>query len=298
MKVLVFGANGQVGQALVQQLSGAAQVLALHRHSSQACGDLQNLQGIAQTVRDWRPEVILNAAAYTQVDRAEDEPELAQHINAQAPAAMAEAAREVGAWLVHFSTDYVFDGSGHTPWREQDACAPCNAYGHSKWLGEQAVRNSGARHLIFRTSWVFAAGHPNFARTMAQLAQSRDTLQVVNDQYGVPTYAPWLAQVVCAALPQAMAQGMQGVYHAAPEGQTNWCDYAAYVLQGAQQRAPQLPWRVQTPQPIASAAYPTRAKRPANSRLDCSLLHQSFGVQPVPWQRGVDAWLEAEYPTP
>lgn len=298
MRALVFGANGQLGQALVQQLQGTATVLALHRHSAPACGDLLNRNGMAQTIRDWRPEVVFNAAAYTQVDRAEDEPELAQQVNALAPAAMAEAAREVGAWLVHFSTDYVFDGRGDTPWREQDACAPCNAYGQSKWLGEQMVGNSGAKHLIFRTSWVFAAAHANFARTMVQLAQSRDRLQVVNDQWGAPTYAPWLAQVVLAALPHAMAHSVQGVYHAAAAGQTTWCDYAAYVLQGAQQRAPDLPWRVQRPEPVASAAYATRAARPMNSRLDCSLLHQTFGVQPMPWQRGVDAWLEAEYPLP
>ena len=177
MKILITGINGQVGHALMQELT-EHELIGLTR---QDC-DLTNLDQIRQVIDQHQPDLIINPAAYTKVDQAEDEPELAFQINRDAPQVMAEKAREYNIPLIHFSTDYVFDGSGHTPWREQDACAPCNAYGHSKWLGEQAVRNSGARHLIFRTSWVFAAGHPNFARTMAQLAQSRDTLQVVNDQ--------------------------------------------------------------------------------------------------------------------
>ena len=204
MKILLFGKNGQVGWELQRSLAPLGQVVALDRHSREHCGDLSDLAGLTQTVQALRPDVIVNAAAHTAVDKAESEPELARTLNALAPGALAQAAQSVGAWLLHYSSDYVFDGSGEQPWSETDATGPLSVYGRSKLEGEQLIQAHCAKHLIFRTSWVYAARGGNFAKTMLRLAKERDSLSVIDDQFGAPTGAELLADVSAHALRQVL----------------------------------------------------------------------------------------------
>ena len=224
MRILLLGKNGQVGWELQRSLAPLGELTALDRHGADGlCGDLGNPEGIAATVRAVQPQLIVNAAAYTAVDQAESEPELARRINAAAPAVLAREAAAGGALLVHYSTDYVFDGSGERPWREDDATAPLSVYGQTKLEAEQAILASGCAHLILRTSWVYAARGGNFAKTMLRLAQERERLTVIDDQWGAPTGAELIADVSAHAIAQTRQQpGKAGIYHLAPAGETPW----------------------------------------------------------------------------
>ena len=303
MKILLLGAGGQVGWELQRSLAPLGTVWALGRDAArnpdQLCGDLANLPGLAQTVRALRPDAIVNAAAYTAVDKAESDTAMAAMVNADAPALLAELAHELDAWLVHYSTDYVFEGSGTRPWVETDAAAPINAYGATKWQGEQQVVQQCKKHLILRTSWVYAARGGNFAKTMLRLAATRETLQVIDDQIGAPTGADLLADLTAhmlRAVRQPGGEALAGIYHAAAAGETSWHAYASYVIAQSRAQAPGRALAVQTITPVASSAFASAAKRPLNSRLDTRKLQAAFGLQLPAWQQGVARMLrEIDY---
>lgn len=295
MKILLLGKNGQVGWELQRSLAPLGELVALDRHSTEAdggCGDLTQPQRLRETVLRLRPDVIVNAAAHTAVDRAESEPELARTVNTLAPGALAEAAHAVGALLAHYSTDYVFDGSGDAPWQEDAPTAPLSVYGITKRDGEDRVRASGARHLIFRTSWVYAARGGNFARTMLRLAQERERLTVIDDQWGAPTGADLIADVTAHAIRQTLREPTcAGTYHLCAAGETNWNGYARYVLDTARALKPDLAVKAQEVAPVPTTAFPTPARRPLNSRLDTRRLRDTFGLALPHWQTGVRRML-------
>ena len=291
MKILLLGKNGQVGWELQRSLSVLGELIALDRHSN-PCGDLSQPEQLAATVRALRPDVIVNAAAHTAVDKAESEVDLARTLNAAAPAALAQAAAQTGAWLVHYSTDYVFDGSGQQPWREDAATCPLGVYGQTKLEGEQAIAASGCKHLIFRTSWVYAARGGNFAKTMLRLAQERERLTVINDQHGAPTGADLIADVTAHAIRSALQQPeLSGLYHLVAGGETTWYGYASHVVARAREMRPELAWKVGEIAPVPTSAFPTPAQRPLNSRLNTHKLQQAFGLSLPDWQRGVNRLL-------
>lgn len=292
MKILLLGKSGQVGWELQRALAPLGELVALDRQGENGlCGDLTDLDGLRNTIRSLQPDVIVNAAAYTAVDKAESEPELACLINALAPQVMAEEMCALNGWLVHYSTDYVFDGSGTAPWSETDRPAPLNQYGQSKLQGEQSIVQSGCRHLIFRTSWVYAARGNNFAKTMLRLAAEREQLKVIDDQVGAPTGAELLADVTAHALRQAMAQPqLSGLYHLSAVGETSWCGYAHYVIEQARSMGVKL--AVKNIESIPTTAYSTPAKRPNNSRLDTRKVSQCFALQLPDWQNGVSRMLK------
>jgi dTDP-4-dehydrorhamnose reductase len=294
MKILLLGKNGQVGWELQRSLAPLGEVLALDRYSAPYCGDLSQPEQLAQTVLSYKPDFIVNAAAHTAVDQAESEPELAHLLNVQAPAALAKAAAEVGAWLVHYSTDYVFDGSGSFARQEGEGVGPLNVYGRTKHEGEKAIVASGCKYLIFRTSWVYAARGGNFAKTMLRLAQERERLTVISDQFGAPTGADLIADVTAHAMrrvthTQNMALG--GVYHLVASGETNWHGYAHHVIDQAKAINPHLAWQVTEVAPVPTTVFPTPAERPLNSRLCTVKLQQAFDLVLPPWQQGVDRML-------
>jgi dTDP-4-dehydrorhamnose reductase len=292
MKILLFGKNGQVGWELQRSLAPLGELIALDRHSTEYCGDLQSPTGVALTVLSVKPDVVVNAAAYTAVDKAESDQANAHTVNAEAPGAIALAAAKIGAALVHYSTDYVFDGSGSTPWRETDTTAPLSVYGASKLAGEQAIARSGARHLIFRTSWVYAAHGGNFAKTMLRLAQEREALSVINDQIGAPTGADLLADITAQAIAKWAAQAeLSGLYHLAAAGETSWHGYAQHVFDLARQHGLALKLKPDQLHAIPSSDYKTAAQRPLNSRLDCSKLKSDFGFHLPHWTMGVNRML-------
>lgn len=255
------------------------------------CGDLADPAGIAATVSALAPDVVVNAAAYTAVDKAESEPDLARAINALGPGALAKAAKACGALLVHYSTDYVFDGSGSEPWREDDRTGPLSVYGRTKLEGEQAIADTGCRHLVFRTSWVYGARGGNFAKTMLRLARERDSLSVIEDQIGAPTGADLIADVTAHAIVGAQAGGASGIYHLAAAGETSWWGYARYVLERACAAGLELKTPPDAVAAIPSSAYKVAAQRPLNSRLDTSRLRAAFGLSLPPWQHGVARML-------
>lgn len=294
MKILLFGANGQVGWELQRSLAPLGEVVALGSAGAGAlCGDFGDPDGVARTVRELRPAAVVNAAAYTAVDKAEAEPELARAVNAVAPGAIAAAANEVGAALVHYSSDYVFDGSGTRPWREDDPKGPLNVYGRTKLEGEQRIAAALPRHLVLRTSWVYAARGGNFARTMLRLARERERLTVIDDQFGAPTGADLLADVTAHALRMLLADdALAGTYHLAAAGETTWHGYARFVVGKAQQRGELLKAGPAQVEPVATAAFPTPARRPHNSRLDTSRLRAAFGLHLPAWEQGVARMIE------
>ncbi|UUZ66961.1 dTDP-4-dehydrorhamnose reductase [Polaromonas sp. P2-4] len=293
MKILLFGKNGQVGWELQRSLSPLGELIALDRHSPDLCGDLTNLQGLADTVQRVRPDVIVNAAAHTAVDKAESEPELARTLNALAPGVLAQEAAKLGALLVHYSTDYVFDGSGSRPWTEADTPAPLNVYGQTKLEGEQAIQAACPHHLIFRTSWVYAAHGGNFAKTMLRLAQECERLTAIDDQFGAPTGADLLADVTVHAIRQVLRRPADaGLYHLAAGGETSWHGYAKHVLAQAERTHTAIKMVAKALDPVPTSAFPTPARRPHNSRLDTSKLQATFGLTLPPWQQGVDRMLD------
>ena len=296
MKILLLGKNGQVGWELQRSLAPLGEVTALDRYSTDFCGDLGNLAGLRETVQRLRPQVIVNAAAHTAVDKAESEPELARLINATAPGVLAQEAHQLGAWLVHYSTDYVFDGSGSQPWVETDTPAPLSVYGHTKLEGEQLIAHHCPKHLIFRTSWVYAARGGNFAKTMLRLARERERLTVIDDQWGAPTGAELIADVTAHAIRQVQQRPVgphdeAGIYHLAASGQASWNLYAKHVLAQAAQAQPAIELVAKEVAPVPTSAFPTPARRPHNSRLNTARLQATFGLRLPHWQQGVDRML-------
>ena len=298
MKILLFGKNGQVGWELQRSLAPLGELIALDRHSRDHCGDLADLDSIAKAIADIKPDVIVNAAAYTAVDKAETDIELAERINSKAPEVLALSAKNCGAWLVHYSTDYVFDGSGDQPWREDDDVNPLSVYGKTKLTGEQAIVNSGCLHLIFRTSWVYAAKGNNFAKTMLKLAQEREQLSVINDQIGAPTGAELIADVTAHALRLAVHNmEVSGLYHLVAGGQTSWFAYAEYVLDYARKINIELKLPKDALKAIPTSQYPTPATRPLNSRLNTEKLRTTFALHLPGWETGVERMLAELYGT-
>ena len=297
MKILLFGKNGQVGWELQRSLAPLGEVVALDFDSKDHCGDFTNLEGLGKTVRSIRPDVIVNAGAHTAVDKAESEPDLVRTINALAPGGLATAAASIGAWLVHYSTDYVFDGSGTTPWVETDTPAPLSVYGRTKLEGEQLIAASGCQHLIFRTSWVYAARGGNFAKTMLKLGQERETLKVVADQFGAPTGADLLADTTAhavrhvLALPASEAAELSGIYHLVAHGHTSWIEYAKEVFSHVLIGEFAIKIVVKSVEPVSSSAYPTAARRPLNSRLCTDKLQSTFNLTLPHWKPGVTRML-------
>lgn len=291
MKILLLGKNGQVGWELQRSLAPLGELVALDRHAVDGlCGDLSDLDALRATIRQLKPDVIVNAAAYTAVDKAESEVELADRVNSQASRLMAEEAVLLDAWLIHYSTDYVFSGEGATPWREADVVAPVNQYGVSKLAGEQAITASGCKHLIFRTSWVYGARGNNFAKTMLRLAKDRETLSVIADQVGAPTGADLIADVTALAIRQVLQQPtLAGLYHLAASGEVSWHGYASHVIEFARSHGEQL--AVAAINPIDTTAYPTPARRPLNSRLNTRKLCDNFSLHLPDWQSGVTRML-------
>ncbi len=293
MKILLFGKGGQVGWELQRSLAPLGELIALDADSQQPCGDFTRLDDIAQSVRTIAPDVIVNAAAYTAVDKAENEPALARTINALAPGILAQEARKLGSWLIHYSTDYVFDGSGSKPWLETDPTAPLSVYGSTKLAGEEAIRAAGCHHLIFRTSWVYAARGGNFARTMLRLAQERERLTVIDDQIGAPTGADLLADVTAHAIRTARQRPeLSGLYHLAAAGETSWHGYACFVLDHARQAGIELKAATENVLPVPTSAFPLPARRPLNSRLDTGKLQTTFDLHLPLWQTGVARMLD------
>ena len=292
MNILLFGKGGQVGWELQRSLAVLGHVTALDHDSTDHCGDFANPEGIAATVRALKPDVIVNAAAHTAVDKAESEPELARLLNATTPGVLAREAAALGAWLVHYSTDYVFDGSGTRPWVETDTPAPLSVYGRTKLEGEQLIQQSGAKHLILRTSWVYAARGGNFAKTMLRLAQERERLTVIDDQWGAPTGADLLADVTAHAIRHLQQRPEDGcLYHCVAGGETNWHLYAKEVLALAAQAQPAIKIKATEVAPVPTSAFPTPATRPHNSRLNTAKLQATFGLQLPHWQQGVARML-------
>ena len=292
MKILLFGKNGQVGWELQRSLAPLGELVVLDSDSAELCGDFTDLEGIAQTVRAVAADVIVNAAAHTAVDKAESEQELVRAINALAPGVLALEAERANAWLVHYSTDYVFDGSGDKPWLETDATAPLSVYGATKLEGEQFIRQAGCRHLIFRTSWVYGTRGGNFAKTMLRLAQERDRLNVIDDQIGAPTGADLLADITAHAIRAArLRPEVSGLYHLVAGGETSWHGYASFVLDFARRAGITLKAAPEAIRPVPTSAFPTPARRPHNSRMDTAKLQHTFDLNLPLWQTGVARML-------
>lgn len=292
MNILLFGKGGQVGWELQRSLAVLGRVTALDHDSTDHCGDFANPEGIAATVRALKPDVIVNAAAHTAVDKAESEPELARLLNATTPGVLAREAAALGAWLVHYSTDYVFDGSGTRPWVETDTPAPLSVYGRTKLEGEQLIQQSGAKHLILRTSWVYAARGGNFAKTMLRLAQERERLTVIDDQWGAPTGAELLADVTAHAIRHLQQRPQDaGLYHLVAGGEVTWNGYAKFVIEHASKAQSAIKIVAKEVAPVPTSAFPTPAVRPHNSRLNTSKLQTTFGLTLPHWQTGVERML-------
>jgi dTDP-4-dehydrorhamnose reductase len=288
MNILLLGKGGQVGWELQRALAPLGHITA---HDVDTA-DFTKPDQIATIVRAVRPQVIVNAAAHTAVDKAESEPDVARLINADTPGAIAKEAAQLGALLVHYSTDYVFDGTGHAPRDENAPTAPLSVYGQTKLEGEQQIIASGCRHLILRTSWVHAARGGNFAKTMLRLAAERDQLKVINDQIGSPTGADLLADVTAHAVRAAHGNpALAGLYHMVADGETSWYDYARYVIEWARKHGQAVRVQPEEILPVPTTEYPTPAKRPLNSRLTTTKLKQAFGLQLPHWQQGVERML-------
>ncbi|MEN3296421.1 MAG: dTDP-4-dehydrorhamnose reductase [Burkholderiales bacterium] len=292
MKILLLGKDGQVGWELQRALAPLGELIALGRQDA----DLENVDRLLQAVRQAQPQVIVNAAAYTAVDKAESEPAKARRINAEAVGSLAEEASRLNAWLVHYSTDYVFDGEKSTPYEEDDATGPLSVYGKTKLEGEQLIRQSNASHLIFRTSWVYAARGANFAKTMLRLAKEREELKVIADQHGAPTSAELIADVTALALyrigQQTSASTLSGTYHLAAGGHTSWHGYAQHVLHLAQAKGATLKVAPAFVQPIPTDAYPLPAARPRNSRLNTTKLSSAFNLHLPDWRYHVERLVD------
>ena len=292
MKILLLGKGGQVGWELQRSLATLGDLIALDFDSTDFSADFSRPETLAETIQAIRPQIIVNSAAHTAVDKAESEPDLARTINATAPGVLAREAASRGAWLLHYSTDYVFDGSGNKPWVEDSPTGPLSVYGRTKLEGEQAIRASGCRHLILRTSWVYAARGGNFAKTMLRLAKERDQLSVIDDQIGAPTGAELLADLSAHALRCALQRPeVAGTYHAVAAGETSWHGYASHVIDFARRAGQPINVERAAISAVPTSAFPTPAKRPGNSRMATDKLRGTFGVTLPDWRVGVDRML-------
>ncbi|QNK75195.1 dTDP-4-dehydrorhamnose reductase [Variovorax sp. PAMC28562] len=292
MKVLLLGKGGQVGWELQRSLAPLGELVALDFDSTDFNADFSHPEQLAEMVLTVRPDVIVNAAAHTAVDKAESEPDFARKLNATSPGVVAKAAKQIGALMVHFSTDYVFDGSGSKPWHEDDATGPLSVYARTKLEGEQLVAANCPRHLIFRTSWVYAARGGNFAKTMLRLAKERDRLTVIDDQFGAPTGAELLADVTAHAIRATLQDEKKtGLYHLVAGGETSWHGYAKFVIEQAREAGVELKASPSTVDAVPTSAFPTPARRPQNSRLDTCKLRSTFGLTLPHWQAGVARML-------
>lgn len=286
MKILLLGKKGQVGWELQRALAPLGDVIALGRDSVSHCADLSNEQGLLKTIREIAPHVLVNAAAYTAVDKAESEPDLAFLVNAKSVDLMAKEMASLDGWLVHYSTDYVFNGSGNTAWRESDSTDPLSIYGKTKLAGEEAIISRKVKHLIFRTSWVYGSHGNNFIKTILKLAQERESLSIVADQIGVPTGAELIADVTAHAIKACLQRtDLSGLYHLAPLGETSWYHFAHYILEEA--RALGKTFQVSDLTAINSQEYPRPAQRPLNSRLNTQKLCNTFSLEMPEWTMGV-----------
>lgn len=283
MKILVFGKDGQVGFELQRSLVPLGDVIALNRQQLDVC----DTTAITKSVQQHRPDWIVNAAAYTAVDNAEAEAKLAMQINALAPEVMANAAKKFGCGLLHYSTDYVFDGSKTSPWLETDIASPINVYGQSKWLGEEAILASGCQHLIVRTSWVYDNRGHNFLNTMLHLAQSKESLTIVDDQIGAPTWSRHIADATGHLLRMATPKN-NGVYHLTASGQTSWLGFAEAIFTLAAQAGIKVP----STSPVSTKDYPTPAVRPLNSLLNGQKLFRDFGLRLPDWQQSLSLMMQ------
>lgn len=290
MKALLFGKNGQVGAAVSRAFPPGWHLIGLDRHNA-PLNDLKRVSGVIDEVR---PDIIINAAAYTTVDKAETEPELAGIVNRDAPGLMAAKARETGAWFIHYSTDYVYDGRKASAYVESDLTNPLSVYGRSKLEGDLAIAASGCSHLIFRVSWVYASGHRNFPQAILSLARERESLNVVGDQIGAPTDAAFIAEVTVKALQRLAkapdARRLAGLYHLSPSGETDRADLARFIVHEAWTAGAELALRAEDIRAIATADYPQPAARPLNSRLNASRLADAFHVHAPDWREAIRAW--------
>lgn len=293
MKILLVGCNGQVGWELQRSLAPLGALTACDFDSPEPLrADFAQPESLRALVQRVQPQVIVNAAAHTAVDKAESEPEFARTLNATAPGVLAQEAQRTGALLVHYSTDYVFDGSGSAPRTETSPTGPLSVYGRTKLEGEELITRSGCAQVILRTSWVYAARGGNFARTMLRLAAERDALNVIDDQIGAPTGADLLADVTAHVIRAVQAKpALQGLYHCVAAGETSWFEYARFVIEWARARGQNIKVAPEAIAPIATSAYPTPAQRPLNSRLDTRKLQAAFGLQLPHWQQGVQRML-------
>jgi len=287
MKILLTGKDGQVGFELQRSLAPLGEVIAV----DVAECDLSDAAALRNLIRSVRPGLIVHPAAYTAVDRAETDVAAADAVNAKAPGVIGEEAARIGAWVLHFSTDYVFDGTKPGPYTEEDTPNPQGIYGRSKRDGELALQASGARHLIFRTSWVAGAHGNNFVKTMLRLAAERDSLSVVADQFGVPTSAALLADLSALMVRETQLRGLDdfpfGLYHVVPAGETNWHEYACFVIDLALRAGKPIRIKPESIRAITTGEYPAPARRPANSRMDTSRFRRAFGLTLPPWQSGI-----------
>ena len=292
VKILLLGKNGQVGWELQRSLVPLGELIALGRQET----DLEDLDALRRCVRAHRPEVIVNAAAYTAVDKAEAEPEKAQRINAGAVDVLAEEANRANAWLVHYSTDYVFDGKKSSAYREDDPTGPLSVYGKTKLEGEQCIRQHHAKHLIFRTSWVYGARGGNFAKTILRLAKEKDELNIIADQHGAPTSAELIADVTALALyriSQSESHAtLAGTYHLVAGGETTWHGFARHLLELVRARDVELKVQPENVRPIPTEAYPLPAKRPQNSRMDTTKLSNTFSLHLTDWRYHVQRLVD------
>lgn len=291
MKILLFGKNGQVGWELQRSLSLVGNVITIGRN--QTGGNLAEPFACSKLIKLEKPDVVINAAAYTEVDRAESEPELCRRVNAIAVDEIAAACAEIGSLLVHYSTDYVFDGSGNRPWKEDDPPNPLNVYGRTKLESELAIRNSGCHHLIFRTSWVYSVRGANFAKKILKLAKQHDTLSVISDQFGAPTGAELIADVTAQAIRCCRARsGLSGTYHLAPKGETTWHNYASYCIESVRSNSSAIRLKANKIIPISTVEYETAALRPLNSRICAEKIQNTFDLNIPNWQYGIDRLIE------
>jgi dTDP-4-dehydrorhamnose reductase len=278
-RVLLLGAGGQLGMQLARKLAPEVELTALTRAEL----DFTDGDALRSAIRDAKPEIVINAAAYTAVDKAESEPELARLVNAVAPAVIATEVARTNGWLIHYSTDYVFDGSGTKPWVETDPTGPLSVYGQTKLEGELGIAASGCRHVILRTSWVYAAEGRNFLHTMLRLGREQEQLKIVDDQIGAPTSAEAITEATRSVLGQLASAGedsaASGIYHLTCAGETSWCGFAQaiFTVFALQQKAPEV-------LPIPTEAYPTPAQRPSNSRLNCGKFAGQFGFRMPRWE--------------
>ena len=286
MKILILGKNGQVGWELQRALAPLGEVIALDRDGLRdLCGDLSQMQAVSDTILDVKPDVVVNASAYTAVDLAESDQALADQINHLSVQKIARTCRSIDALFVHYSTDYVFNGAGNQSFSETDNIAPLNVYGTTKALGEQAIINSGCAYLIFRTSWVYAVRGKNFLKTMLNLAQQREELSIIDDQIGAPTSAELIADISAHAISQTLAdQRKVGIYHLVASGETSWFNYANFIFEQARLLGCEL--AINKLNAIPTSAYPTPAQRPHNSRLNNQKLQQIFQLNLPAWEQG------------